>query len=83
MLAGVAGLRVRASAVQAERLLGWAQAWPERAWRWRAPSGSVICSPGNCSGGGRGHREPARLTAGDRLVSCARRGRARPWSPRQ
>ena len=25
-------LRVRASAVQAERLLEWAQAWPERAW---------------------------------------------------
>jgi transposase len=25
-------LRVRASAVQAERLVGWAQAWPERAW---------------------------------------------------
>ena len=25
-------LRVRASAVQAERLLGWAQGWPERAW---------------------------------------------------
>jgi transposase len=25
-------LRVRASAVQAEHLLGWAQAWPERAW---------------------------------------------------
>src|SRR5215472_21169 len=25
-------LRVRASAVQAERLLGWAQAWPGRAW---------------------------------------------------
>src|SRR6516164_5584177 len=25
-------LRVRASAVQAERLLGWAQAWPERTW---------------------------------------------------
>jgi transposase len=25
-------VRVRASAVQAERLLGWAQAWPERAW---------------------------------------------------
>ena len=25
-------LRVRASAVQAERLAGWAQAWPERAW---------------------------------------------------
>jgi hypothetical protein len=25
-------LRVRASAVQAGRLLGWAQAWPGRAW---------------------------------------------------
>ena len=25
-------LQVRASAVQAERLLRWAQAWPERAW---------------------------------------------------
>jgi transposase len=25
-------LRVRASAVQAERLLAWAQAWPERTW---------------------------------------------------
>jgi transposase len=25
-------LRVRASAVQAERLLAWAQAWPQRAW---------------------------------------------------
>jgi transposase len=25
-------LRVRASAVQVERLLGWAQAWPERGW---------------------------------------------------
>src|SRR5580700_4753503 len=25
-------LRVRASAVQAERLLAWAQAWPERVW---------------------------------------------------
>ena len=25
-------LQVRASAVQAQRLLGWAQAWPDRAW---------------------------------------------------
>jgi transposase len=25
-------LRVRASAVQARRLLEWAQAWPERSW---------------------------------------------------
>src|ERR1700687_4467810 len=25
-------LRVRASAVQAEKLIGWAAAWPERTW---------------------------------------------------
>ena len=25
-------LRVRACAVQAERLLAWAQAWPQRSW---------------------------------------------------
>ena len=25
-------LRVRASAAQAERLVGWAAAWPERTW---------------------------------------------------
>src|SRR5262250_3273419 len=28
----LAQLRVRASAVQAERLLGWARGWPERIW---------------------------------------------------
>ena len=32
-------LRVRASAVKAERLLGWAQAWPGRAWAVEAAGG--------------------------------------------
>ncbi len=41
-------LRVRASAVQAERLVVWAQAWPERAWRWKALAGPVICWPSSC-----------------------------------
>ena len=44
-------LRVRASAVQAVRLLGWAQAWPERAW---AVEGA----------GGVGHLLAQQLTAG-------------------
>jgi hypothetical protein len=30
--AALGEVRVRASAVQAERLLAWAAAWPERAW---------------------------------------------------
>ena len=42
-------LRVRASAVQAERLLAWARAWPERTWAgWRAPAGWGTCWPSNC-----------------------------------
>jgi transposase len=32
-------LRVRASAVQAERLLGWAAAWPERTWAMEGAGG--------------------------------------------
>jgi len=49
-------LRVRASAVQAERLLGWAQAWPERAW---AVEGA----------GGLGHLLPQQLlSAGERVL---------------
>ena len=42
-------LRVRASAVQAERLLGWAQAWPERAWAVEGAGGLIVsrrCGPG-------------------------------------
>src|SRR5580704_2604766 len=49
-------LRVRASAVQAERLLVWAQAWPERTW---AVEGA----------GGLGHLLAQQLlAAGDRVV---------------
>src|SRR6266487_6604372 len=38
-------LRVRASAVQAERLLEWAQAWPERAWARSEEHTSELQSP--------------------------------------
>jgi transposase len=52
-------LRVRASAVQAERLLEWAQAWPERAW---AVEGA----------GGLGHLLAQQLlSAGERVLDVA------------
>jgi len=52
-------LRVRASAVQAERLLEWAQAWPERAW---AVEGA----------GGIGHLLAQQLlSAGERVLDVA------------
>jgi transposase len=52
-------LRVRASAVQAERLLAWAQAWPERIW---AVEGA----------GGLGHLLAQQLlSAGERVLDVA------------
>jgi hypothetical protein len=38
-------LRVRASAVQAERLLGWARARPERAWAVAGAGGISSAGP--------------------------------------
>src|SRR5215468_10416041 len=53
-------LRVRASAVQAERLLAWAARWPERAW---AVEGA----------GGLGHLLARQLVAAGELVpACSR-----------
>src|SRR5260370_31452377 len=58
-------LRVRASAVQAERLVGWAQAWPERAW---AVEGA----------GGTGHLLAQQLlAAGERVLDVPPRLAAR------
>src|SRR6266702_2986571 len=52
-------LRVRAPAVQAERLLGWARAWPERTW---AVEGA----------GGTGHLLAQQLlAAGERVLDVA------------
>jgi hypothetical protein len=52
-------LRVRASAVQAERLLEWAAAWPERTW---AVEGA----------GGLGHLlDWQLLSAGERVPACS------------
>jgi hypothetical protein len=41
-------LRVRACAAQAERLLAWAAAWPQRTWAIEGPAGWATCWPGRC-----------------------------------
>ena len=38
-------LRVRACVVQAERLLAWAAAWPQRTWAVEGPAGRATCWP--------------------------------------
>ena len=54
-------LRVRACAVQAERLLAWAAAWPQRTW---AVEGA----------GGLGHLLAQQLvSAGERVAMCSPR----------
>jgi hypothetical protein len=42
-------VRVRACVAQAERLLAWAQAWPERTWAVEGPAGWVTCWPSSWS----------------------------------
>ena len=52
-------VRVRASAVQARRLLEWAAAWPERSWAVE-------------SAGGLGHLLAQQLvSAGERVLDCS------------
>ena len=46
-------VRVRASAVQAKRLLEWAAAWPERAWAVEGAAASATCWPSSWSLPGR------------------------------
>jgi hypothetical protein len=41
-------LRVRASAAQAQRLLAWAAAWPERTWAVEGAGGLGHCWTGSC-----------------------------------
>jgi hypothetical protein len=47
-------VRVRASAGQAQRLLGWAAAWPERTWAVEEAAGWVTCWPRSWSRPGSG-----------------------------
>jgi transposase len=63
-------LRVRASAVQAERLLGWAQAWPERAWAVEGAGGlGHLLAQQLLSAGERVLDVPPQLAAGVRLLA--------------
>jgi transposase len=63
-------LQVRASAVQAERLLAWAQAWPERTWAIEG-AGAVghLLAQQLLSAGGRVLDVPPRLAARVRLLA--------------
>jgi hypothetical protein len=63
-------VRVRASAVQAERLLGWAQAWPERAWAVEDAGGiGHLLARQLLSAGERVLDVPAKLVARVRLLA--------------
>ena len=44
-------VRVRASAAQAQRLLAWAQGWPERTWA-AGGAGGLGASAGTAAAGG-------------------------------
>ena len=64
-------LRVRASAVQAERLLGWAQPWPERAWAVEGAGGiGHLLAQQLLSAGERVLDVPPKLAARVRLLRC-------------
>jgi transposase len=63
-------LRVRASAVQAERLLAWAQAWPERVWAVEGAGGlGHLLAQQLLSAGERVLDVPPRLAARVRLLA--------------
>jgi transposase len=63
-------LRVRASAVQAERLLGWAQAWPARAWAVEGAAGvGHLLAQQLLSAGERVLDVPPKLAARVRLLA--------------
>src|SRR5580693_2471537 len=63
-------LRVRASAVQAERLLVWAQAWPGRAWAVEGAGGlGHLLAQQLLSAGERVLDVPPRLAARVRLLA--------------
>jgi transposase len=63
-------LRVRASAVQAERLLAWAQAWPERTWAVEGAGGlGHLLAQQLLSAGERVLDVPPRLAARVRLLA--------------
>jgi transposase len=63
-------LRVRASAVQAERLLAWAQAWPERTWAIEGAAGlGHLLAQQLLSAGERVLDVPPKLAARIRLLA--------------
>jgi transposase len=75
-------LRVRASAVQAERLLAWAQAWPERTWAVEGACGvGPLLAQQLLSAGERVLDVPPKLAARVRLLATGDVNKTIPTMP--
>jgi hypothetical protein len=76
-------LRVRASAVQAERLLEWARAWPERTWAVEGAGGlGHLLAQQLLSAGERVLDVPPKLAARVRLLATGNTGKNDPSDAR-
>jgi transposase len=72
-------LRVRASAAQAERLLGWAQAWPQRTWAVEGAGGlGHLLAQQLLAAGERVLDVPPKLAARVRLLATGNTGKNDP-----
>ena len=75
-------LQVRASASQAERLLGWAAAWPERAWAIEGAGGlGHLLAQQLLAAGERVLDVPPRLGARVRLLATGDTNKTTPTTP--
>ena len=76
-------LRVRASAVQAERLLAWAAAWPQRTWAVEGAGGlGHLLAQQLLSAGERVLDVQPKLGARIRLLAVGNVNKNDPWRPR-
>src|SRR5437763_17008330 len=76
-------VRVRASAVQAERLLAWAQAWPDRSWAVEGAGGAGhLLAQQLLSAGERVLDVPPKLAARVRLLATGDNNKNDPHAAR-
>src|SRR5262249_50777896 len=72
-------LRVRACAAPAERLLAWAQAWPQRTWAVEgAGGGGHLLAQQRAAAGEGGRDVPPKLAARVRLLAAGNTGKNDP-----
>src|SRR5262249_47040182 len=76
-------LRVRACAAPAERLLAWAQAWPQRTWAVEGAGGvGHLLAQQRAAAGERGLDVPPTLAARGRLPAAGNPGKNDPHGAR-